>query len=96
LSSGIAALALLLICAPTAGMPTWMDQHGGRAAVLATRVLPVLFNTVSFQVTGILCVKVVRALGREVVARACAHARTNSAEGVVVRVPSMSSSPLLR
>ena len=35
---------------PTAGTPMWLLRSQGRSAVLAARVLPVLFNTITFQV----------------------------------------------
>jgi len=53
LASLLAVLGLVLVCAPTVGTPQWMDgkgKGGGQAAMVATRVIPVLFNTVSFQV----------------------------------------------
>jgi hypothetical protein len=49
MASGLAVAALVLVCSPTVGMPVWMmgrGKGGGKAAMLATRVVPILFNTV--------------------------------------------------
>jgi hypothetical protein len=43
---GASLLSLFLVCYPTVGMPEWMGRRGGRAVMLATRVIPILFNTV--------------------------------------------------
>jgi hypothetical protein len=49
-ASGVAVCALVLVCAPTVGMPVWMlAATGDRAAMLATRVIPILFNSVAAQ-----------------------------------------------
>mmetsp|Transcript_43458 Transcript_43458/g.55812 ORF Transcript_43458/g.55812 Transcript_43458/m.55812 type:complete len:736 (-) Transcript_43458:826-3033(-) len=47
---GISILALFFVCYPTIGMPEWMNRRGNRSVMLATRIIPILLNTVSFQV----------------------------------------------
>jgi hypothetical protein len=49
-AAACAIAGLLCVLVPTVGNPTWLLQSQGRSAMLAARVLPVLFNTITFQI----------------------------------------------